>query len=940
MASFKYTADQQMALDFPGNVIVSAGAGSGKTRVLVEKYFRLLVDEHPQWPVESVVAITFTRKAASELKSRILKRVMDELELDDLGAERKTRLLQVRADLGAAPIGTIHTFCGRILKEFAFDAHLNPDFAIVEGARESTLRMDAARQTVAEATAEKGSEMYQSLLALLNVLSPSGLHALLAGMLAGRTNYLVPAQKYVEHSVDELFADLHDMHAEYVVGVREELAEDWVAVLRELERRCNPGKVRELAAMALAHWPADPAVEWQSCEELLQAVMEGALTKTGKCRKVEFKKAEIDEDDPLRERLESIADKYQKSCIGDLTVEDRRDLELSRHLARLFLRAAELYGVLRGGGLEEDEVQLLDYADLEILAEKMVTESSRIRRLLKERYRFLIIDEFQDTSEQQWKIVRALCTDDNGEALPGRLFVVGDRKQGVYGFRDANVQLFTQVHEMITTRNDDWMGNRGGVTMAANFRTLEKPLSLINQVFQRVLTSIDNEYAVDFEPLELTQTAKPGCVEYLYVEPDMDEQTGKPVKTAVDERRGQEAELVAAHAAELIASGAVQPGDIAILTRKRAVFTPFEEALEAHGIPVVTQQGLNMFHQPELADAVAALNAVVYSHRDLVFAHYLRSPAIGLTDDLLLKIARTPGRSYYDKAVRVAAENKYRLDDLWFDLDDAEKERLTFALDTLNTARELVGMKPPYDVVNYVVNRLNLRLIARASFRGEQAVANLDKLLDVARSAEFISYEDFLEYIESEEQNERGMAEVRDLTTVDAVKIMTIHAAKGLEFPVVYLPDLNSGVGGRAGQVDGDGIDWMTFRLSTEMRGDSPVFLSEYFKERAEQQSLAEERRVFYVAMTRCKHHLVLCASEGRNFGKSCFYEMVKDEFDAAQSAKKLLTQNDFTEQQLRPLPSDDTNNSRPLGLSRTARLEGALRAASVLADNRVERGS
>src|SRR5690606_2136241 len=116
---------------------------------------------------------------------------------------------------------------------------------------------------------------------------------------------------------------------------------------------------------------------------------------------------------------------------------------------------------------------------------------------------------------------------------------------------------------------------------------------------------------------------------------------------------------------------------------------------------------------------------------------------------------------------------------------------------TLNNARELVGMKPPYDVVNYVISRLNLRLIARASIRGEQAVSNLDKLLDVARSAEFISYEDFLEYIEREEQNERGTAEARDLTTVDAVKIMTIHAAKGLEFPVVYLPDLSSGVGGR-----------------------------------------------------------------------------------------------------------------------------------------------
>src|SRR5690606_5181550 len=123
---FTFTPDQQMALDFPGNVIVSAGAGSGKTRVLVEKYFRLLVDEHPDWPVDTVVAITFTRKAAAELKSRIIKRVLGELEQETEDGPRRRRLVQLRNDVGAAPIGTIHNFCGRILKEFSFDAHLNP----------------------------------------------------------------------------------------------------------------------------------------------------------------------------------------------------------------------------------------------------------------------------------------------------------------------------------------------------------------------------------------------------------------------------------------------------------------------------------------------------------------------------------------------------------------------------------------------------------------------------------------------------------------------------------------------------------------------------------------------------------------------------------------------------------------------------------------------
>jgi ATP-dependent helicase/nuclease subunit A len=337
-----------------------------------------------------------------------------------------------------------------------------------------------------------------------------------------------------------------------------------------------------------------------------------------------------------------------------------------------------------------------------------------------------------------------------------------------------------------------------------------------------------------------------------------------------------------------------------------------------------------MFHQPELADAIAALNAVVYPHRDLVLVHYFRSPAVGFTDDLLLKISRTPGRSYYDKANRVAAQGQYRLDDLWFDLTESEKERLDTGLDTLRRARELVGVAPPYAVVREVIDSLGMRLVARASWRGEQAVANLDKLLDVARSAEFLSYEDFLEYIESEEQNERGTGEAAELISADAVKIMTIHAAKGLEFPVVYLPDLNSGVSGRSSTVDADGANWMTLRLPTDMRGDANVFLSDYFKNRMEQQALAEERRVFYVAMTRCRQHLVLCASDGKSAGKNSFFDMIKPEFEAAAAAGELLTPDDFSDAELFP-PDPDSFQHPALKSSREARLEAALRAATLL---------
>ncbi len=929
---FTFTADQQMALDFPGNVVVSAGAGSGKTRVLVEKYFRLLVDEHPEWPVDSVVAITFTRKAAAELKSRIIKRVLDELKLETQAGPRKTRLHQLRCDVGAAPIGTIHNFCGRVLKEFSFDAHLNPDFVIVEGAQEGALRMNAALQGISAATADSGGELYEALLALLNVMSASALNGILAGMLAGRASYLKPAREYVTHSVEELFTSLTAFHGEYVAGLRRDLGAEWRIMLRELDRQAQPGKLKDITAAAVDGWPEDPVGNWSVCATILEQVIPGLLTTTGSCRKSEFKKAGFEEYDQIRSNLEELVARHNKTCLDDLTDIDMADLELSRRLARLFLKTVEIYEDLRGGATDEAEAELLDYADLEIVAEKLVSTHPHIQRQIRERYRFLIMDEFQDTSESQWNIVKPLVLDEHGGARSNCLFVVGDKKQGVYGFRDANVTLFAQVQDLVTTSNEEWGSCRGAVSMAANFRTSEVPLGFINRVFEKLLTSDQNVYGVEFEPLTVQNSDCEGRVEFLLAgtgEEVIDPLTGKAVTKNAEEKRQEEATLVAAHVARLIETGEAKPGNVALLFRKRSVFANYELALRERGIPVVTQQGFNLFQQPELADMVAALNAVVYPQKDLVLVHYLRSPVIGFTDDLLLKVSRTPGRSYWDKANRVLAEKRYRLDENWLPLSELELERLSFALGVLQETRALVGMMPPYSVVRQMMDTLGLRVIVKAGYRGEQAVANLDKLLMVARSAEFLSFEDFLEYIKSEGQSDRGTTEAADLTSSDAVKIMTVHAAKGLEFPVVYLPDLNSGTSGTPRMVNGDAQHWMTMRLPRELL-PKPSFLMNYFKTMDEKKSEAEERRVFYVAMTRCEQRLVLSANCDKQRAKNTFYSWIQDEFERGKEQQLLFTDEDFAANVQETIAPNSLSGSRRMP-GRESRVEAALRAASGL---------
>ncbi len=894
--AFNFTKDQRMALEFPGNVIVSAGAGSGKTRVLVEKYFRMLVDQHPEWPVDSVVAITFTRKAAAELKSRIIARVLMELETEPEGTKRQARLQMMRAEVGAAPIGTIHTFCGRILREFAFDAHLDPDYMVIEGAQEGALRLNAARETIAEATASKGQEIYTDLLALLNVFSAGKLNEILAGMLAGRTNYLAPAGNYVARSVEELFAELLVFHKEYADTLRREIGREWKSLLQQLANRSQPGKVKDIAGAAAGSWPEDWVTDWESCSQILEGVLAGIFTQKCACRKKEFKQAGIEESDPLCAQLAALCEKHKNAQLDNPDEDDRSDIELSRRLARLFLRAVDIYEQMRGGDGNEGEAQLMDFSDLEIFAERLISSSAELRNQIRSRYPFLIIDEFQDTSQSQWDILKQVVIDEDGSLRPNSLFVVGDRKQGVYGFRDANVTLFSQVQNLVTESNSTWEECRGFITMAENFRTNPGPLTFINNVFENLLSEASNAYSVVFEPLTAMKHESEGCVEYLLSCPEANTSEGENEDEAslnAAEHKACEAGLVAAHIKALVESGDAKPGDIALLFRKKSVFADYELALKALGISCVTQQGDNLFHQPELADVVAALNSVVYPHRDLVFVHYLRSPFVGCSDDLLLKIARSHGRSFWDKANLVLAEGRYQLDSEWHTLTALEKDRISFAVSVLRRARQLVGTVPPYDVLKFVVDELGASHTVLAGFRGKQAVANIDKLLLLARSAEALSFEDFLEFIKSEEESLKGTAEAVDLTTSDAVRIMTIHAAKGLEFPVVYLPDLNSGTSGRGHDVYGDGEKWMTL-VPPRDYAPKRSFLAEYFRMVGRKQQEAEERRVFYVAMTRCENRLVLCASPNAKSRGETFYQWIAADFENGKAAGKLKSQKDF----------------------------------------------
>lgn len=924
MTEIPFTPDQLTALQFPGNVIVSAGAGSGKTKVLVEKYIHLLLD-HPEWAVESVVAITFTRKAAAELKLRIVETVLKMIEAKHPDIQR---LKDIRNAVGAAPIGTIHNFCGRVLREFAYDAHVDPDFAILEGAEEVAAKIKAVRAAVASAADGRDPDTYQALLQLMTLYSASQVENMLIGMLGKRQTYSRAASRYTAQNLRTLFTELKDFHASQVAPRRQHYKAQWLAVLTELRDRTLPGVVKDLATQIIDTWKNTDAENWSAYEALIQSAIDGLLTKALTCRKREFTKAGIEDFDAVRDRLEQLAKAYSRETLRDLNSIDQYELQRGRQVSLLFLKAADEYAQLRGGQ-DDADVQLLDYEDMEMLAARLLTNKEAMHKIRK-RYPFLILDEFQDTSQAQWEILSPLVTDEKGSLVKDSLFIVGDKKQGVYGFRDAQVNLFSALQRQVAESNEDWLGSRGAVSMRANFRTHSVPLEFINKTFERLLHDPGNTYAVDFEPLDARVTEGCGRVEFLLagesVSDDAPDLVDTDVELTDDAEVITEAELVAAHANRLIKSGEFKAGDIALLFRKRSAFTEYEEALRNYNIPVVSQQSSNLFHQPELAEVMAALEVILYPHRDVTFVHYLRCASIGFPDDLLLKIGRSPGKSFYDKARNVARMGQYQLDDTWRPISDQEAARFAFALGLLATARSMVAHRDPYYIVKYVIDELCIYHTVAASYRGKQAQANLDKMLLQARAAGSLPFEDFLDYLDSEKQSSAGLGEAIDLSITDAVKIMTVHSAKGLEFPVVYLPNTNSSAAGFPDTVTGDGADWISVRMPSGL-SEGNSFLMDHFARIATEQQKAEERRIFYVAMTRCRNVLVLSGNPDKQARGETFYQWIEDEFTQAERDGLLKRVCDYPELQS-ATPATFAQREQPDKRKRSEKIASAIQLA------------
>jgi ATP-dependent helicase/nuclease subunit A len=819
-------------------IAVTAGAGSGKTRSLVGRYLRLL---ERGYPLRSILAITFTEKAAREMRARIRA---------ELTRTQQSTTSNPQSEIDSARIGTIHSLCAEILRQYPAEAGLDPAFAVLEEGLAAALKAEAIDAALAWAAGDVEAA------ALFGVFKESELRQVLALLLARRLDLAD-------------FRSLKRTEGSPISEVLRYLAQHldtpaWRDPLDELASLAakNPDDKLELARRdVLARWgeaeTARTTGEWDAVLTALTALRKATSTQG---QKANWNAADLD---AARQSMGEIRQWYDENL--KFLAEKSRfalDAQVAAHLPAL-LRLFEQ--VLDEYQRRKDERQSLDFDDLEGRAARLLTEHPAVRASLQADLRAVLVDEFQDTNDRQRQIVYALTGFTSGQnwtranaedaekekvrvyPRPSAsndlqvvdLFIVGDSKQSIYKFRGADVSVFRQVQADIQTAGGQHLD------LDLTFRSHKALLESLNTLLAPVLGETDDParpYLVPFAPLR-PHRQKPArdAIQPPYVE----------FHLGLGEDAEQGRQIVAAALAErLIALRAAQGfawGEMALLFRASSGFPAYESALEAAGIPFVTVAGRGFYDRPEIRDLLNMLAAIADPADDLALVGLLRSPAFAISDAEIYQLCFSNLLNREEREVDAGFLGALRGSTLPAHI------RVYNILDEL---RALAGRAPAAAVLKRLLDRTGYRAILACAPNAARMLRNVEKLLADAHRSRIISLPGFLAYVRT--LRDVGLREgeaAADAQSSGAVQLMTVHKAKGLEFPLTVLADASYEPRPRSAkaQISPDGV---LLDLKEDDFHPTAWQIAARHEDALED---AEDRRLLYVAATRAKEKLLIC---------------------------------------------------------------------------------
>ncbi|NLL05412.1 MAG: UvrD-helicase domain-containing protein [Clostridiaceae bacterium] len=763
--------EQYETLDISKNIAVRAGAGSGKTRVLSKRYLRLLM-EVPDINIKNIVAITFTEKAALEMKERIRNAVIQEMK-KETNAQKKQGLEHIRDSITLANISTIHGFCSKLIRENFYHLGVDPYFKVIEEYdRETNLR------------------------------------------------------RLVEEAIDYIFS-------------KEEISDEVNTLLEMYTSNAIIGG--ELANSIL---------------EMYNKIREKGLNITEAYRltsltnKLDFLN---------RSKIENV-----ESIIVPLNIVEILAHQIIKKLDAEYKRF-------------KNENNLLDFNDLELLTDKLL-EDEKVRERYRNIYRFILVDEAQDINELQKRIIYKLAVDANGNIQPGKLFIVGDHKQSIYGFRGTDYKIFDRICQDV--------GEKGEVKLLSNcYRSTSQIINTINSLFSKLIEPYEALKVPDDREIknggrtELILLEKPvedssqnkawDEVKSLLKDDGKQEELkrsllelGRVEKLKVENDNIQS--LVIAKRIEKLLDQGFNYKDIAILLRSRTHLSSIENFLRKHKIPYSVLGGIGFWGRQEIIDIINLYRFIVNSDDLTSLAGALRSPIFSFDDKLLFEFFSF----LRDQKEKGIVESLHELTSRCNAMDIEIIQR---AHNILTKLKRLKGFLSAHELLYHISEITCYKQILLTQVNGFQKYRNFEKLMTIAKefdekklykAREFVTYLDVLE--KHSFMEEEALLDTEDS---NAVKILTIHSSKGLEFKAVILPDMSKE------------LDWKAKRdkslfIFSEDYGITAIFSSGgersvegnplynmYYNKELERE-IEDSKRIFYVAATRAEEFLAFIGED------------------------------------------------------------------------------
>lgn len=820
---------------FDRNVVVVAGAGTGKTTLLVNRLIHLLMKEPDPIPITRIIALTFTNKAATEMKVRLRERlttlVRPETEaarsvdggavtVQDLRTRYRlsmdaivSRAQAALDDLEKAQIGTLHSFAAHLLRLHPLESAVDPAFQEDDGSRFDEHFTAAWNIWIDRELGRQGTN-HGLWRTALRVITLEDLRAF--------TRALCSELVDVTHLREQLeMTECDPLVLEWLGDMRGQ-----AQTLLDAHDRPKRRKVEQMLAAAITlmkllmeKGPSAPVELAASDRELLAKDLGNIV---GGWEPPDFREAA---------RIITTA----QQCLDV----DHRFFKQTLKLLSPFVAEVRISFIQKGW---------LSFDGLLARARALLRDHPAVRERIKHDYRAVLVDEFQDTDPVQYEIILAVSERHGQHASswkemalePGKLFIVGDPKQSIYAFRRADIEAFDRVVQKIEAE-------QGMVqTLTTNFRSDAAVLGPVNDVFDRLFERRPHvqpaNVRLEVRPNRRPANTDPG-VRLRLVAP---QGTDEPFDAAGATRA--EAEMLARWLHEdILSRDSMKPGHVALLFRKLTQAEVYLDALRRYGIAYVIEGEKHFYRRQEIIDLINVLRVLDNPHDTIALVGVLRSPVGGLTDREVYDLRQAGWFDY----------RQYRRLELWAHSCAPSVRRLYERLAALH---QEISVLPLADAIQRVFDHLPMLELAAASLHGEQAVANLLKAKQTAAALAdrpHLTLSGFVDLMVArlEEQPDEAESPLVE-ESLDAIQVLTIHKAKGLEFPIVVLPGLHQGTG-RERSVPTVSYDWSsgTYGLSL---GDRHTFGSVLIADKMMMREEAERRRVLYVGMTRAKELLML----------------------------------------------------------------------------------